>query len=503
MSTRESIAAREAHLVRAPAKSGASATPSSVRVRSSPLLFKLVYLTSDLVAVVVAHLLAVRIVEHFLHVPTSALNPFEYHRYYIPFFGVVLYIFEGYKSPELRRPEQELERSCKAVAVSFLGLVLFNFVVFRSESFSRYLLAAWFVLALFLLLFVRFVLRGVYGALWRAGLCRRRALLIGSTAGLSEYQQLLSIQRHRAYDLVGALLVPWELDSTPVGMPNVRTLGALDQWREFVFNTSADVLIVAPGDTSDDEKWVRELLHDCKRLRIDVELYSRLLATANSNYEHDEFTGCFRFYATPQWSFTTQRFIKRAMDLGIGLIGSIVTLLLTPFIWLLVNLESRGPLFYRSAYLAQNGTIQYYLKFRTMLVNADHILEKDSSLRSRFSEKQKLMDDPRVTRIGRFLRRYSMDELPQFFSVVKGDLSLVGPRTIRREEGERYGPMLDKLLSCRPGLTGFWQVMGRQTTSYHERVLMDMFYVERWSVWLDLVIIAKTFWTVVKAEGAY
>src|SRR5438552_10981103 len=107
------------------------------------------------------------------------MNPFEYHRFYIPFFAIILYVFDGYKSPELRRPEQELERSCKAVGVSFLGLVLFNFVVFRSEPFSRYLLVSWFALALVLLLVMRFILRAIYNALWRAGLCRRRALLIG------------------------------------------------------------------------------------------------------------------------------------------------------------------------------------------------------------------------------------------------------------------------------------------------------------------------------------
>jgi lipopolysaccharide/colanic/teichoic acid biosynthesis glycosyltransferase len=153
--------------------------------------------------------------------------------------------------------------------------------------------------------------------------------------------------------------------------------------------------------------------------------------------------------------------------------------------------------------VAQDGAIRFYLKFRTMLVNADRMLEQDASLRTRFREKQKLIDDPRVTRIGHVLRKYSLDEFPQFFSVLKGDLSLVGPRTIRQEEIGHYGQHTRKLLSCKPGLTGFWQVMGRQTTTYRERVHMDMFYIDRWSIWLDLLIIAKTFWKVIRAEGAY
>src|SRR4029077_21036555 len=167
MSSRESIAAPQAPPMRAPARSGTSTAGFGGRRGSSPLLFKLVYLGSDVLAITVAHLLALKMVEHVLRVPLSALNPFDYYRFYIPFFAAVLYLFEGYKSPELRRPEQELERSCKAVAVSFLGLVLFNFVVFRSESFSRYLLASWFVFSLVLLLSLRFLLRVACGAMWK------------------------------------------------------------------------------------------------------------------------------------------------------------------------------------------------------------------------------------------------------------------------------------------------------------------------------------------------
>ncbi len=136
-------------------------------------------------------------------------------------------------------------------------------------------------------------------------------------------------------------------------------------------------------------------------------------------------------------------------------------------------------------------------------MDADRVLQADVALRSRFCEQQKLIDDPRITRVGRFLRKFSLDEFPQFFSVLTGNLTFVGPRTIRQEESVRYGQQLEKLLSFKPGVTGFWQVMGRQTTTYEERVEMDMFYIDHWSIWLDLVIIAKTFWKVLKAEGAY
>jgi len=502
MSTRESIA-HQASGVPAFAPKAAEAQPAYAPLLAWPLLYKLTHLGSDILAITLAHMAAVRAVEHYLHIPQSGLNPPEYHRFYIPFFAVMLYLFEGYKNPELRRPEEELERSCKAVTLSFLGLVLFNFVVFRSEAFSRYLLLMWFALACFLLLALRFMLRTLYEKMWKAGLCRRRAVLIGSPAGLRGYQQLLSIQRHHGYDIVGLLLDSATTVSLPAEMRPLPVFGRIDDWEKSLASTGANLLVVAYPAAPDGEEWLRQLMHRCKQLRVDVELYSGILATANLNYEHDEFTGCFRFYAKPEWSLGAQRVIKRGLDLVIGLLGSAATLLLTPIVFVLINLEDRGPVFHEREYVGSDGRIHHYRKFRTMLKDADGILHRNPELKAEFVHQYKLKDDPRLLRVGRVMRRYSLDEFPQFFDVLNGKLTFVGPRVISGEERQCYGPLLEKLLSCKPGLTGFWQVMGRQTTTYHERILMDMFYVDRWSIWLDLVIIAKTFWKVVKAEGAY
>ena len=138
-----------------------------------------------------------------------------------------------------------------------------------------------------------------------------------------------------------------------------------------------------------------------------------------------------------------------------------------------------------------------------MVDDADQILKDNPALKARFESFFKLKDDPRILRVGRFLRKYSLDEFPQFFSVLTGHLTFVGPRAITTEARARYGENLPKLLSMKPGLTGFWQVMGRQTTTYEEKIQMDMFYIDHWSIWLDLVIIAKTFREVLRAEGAY
>lgn len=471
------------------------------RYLTRPLCRSLIYLGGDLLALVAANLLGIRLVEHVLNVPPEAMNPIHYYRYYVPFLALVLYLFGSYKSPELRRPERELELGCKAVAISFLGLVLFNFVVLKSQSFSRYLFFSWFALACVLLLVMRFSLRALYGFLEKSPAGRRRVLLIGSEHGLAQYQQLLSIQRCNGYELVG-----WIPDSGISRFASSQELpiaGTLEDWEKSVELRGADLLVLATATLPDGDGLVPQIIRRCRDKSLEFELYSSALATRELNWERDEFSGCFRVSSRPAWSLALQRLFKRALDLLIGLGGSLVTILLTPIIGLLIKLQDGGPIFYRSAYLSKNGCCRYYLKFRTMRVDADEILEQDQGLLAQFRARQKLVNDPRVTRVGKFLRQSSLDEFPQFFSVLKGDLAFVGPRTIRKEESVHYGPMLPKLLSVRPGVTGFWQTMGRQTTTYEERTHMDMFYIDRWSIWLDLIIIGKTFWKVVKAEGAY
>lgn len=473
------------------------------RSRNGSILQKVVYLAGDLLALGMAHVMAVPLVQHFLRAPAEALNPAQYQHYYIPVFAAVLYLFDGYASPNHRRPERELERGCQAVCVAFLGLVLFNFVFLKTQVFSRYLLFSWFGLAGVLLILVRFLLRAMYVQFWKAGWGRRRTVLIGSPAGLSGFRQALSVQRHHGYELLGLISeCPPEGSASPAAFP-VPLLGPVERWQEIVTGLGADLLVVEFSGWPHGEDSLGRILRDSRGLGLDVEVYSDVLAASHLNFERDDFSGCLRFHARPPWSLALQRVFKRWLDLVIGIVGSGATLFLTPWIAALIKLQDGGPIFYASAYLGRDGRIRHYLKFRTMRVDADQVLGNDPELQARFQAKHKLVDDPRVTRLGEFLRKSSLDEFPQFFSVLKGDLSFVGPRTIRREEAAQYGRLLPKLLSVRPGVTGFWQAVGRQTTTYEERVQMDMFYIDRWSIWLDLVIIGRTVWRVVTAEGAY
>jgi exopolysaccharide biosynthesis polyprenyl glycosylphosphotransferase len=457
--------------------------------------------SADALALVAAYCAAVWFVVQLFQIPSTNLSPRYYALFYLPFLLTVLFLFERNQRPELRRPEKELELAVKGVSLAFLLLVCANFVLFRA-GISRYLMVSWYFFALLALLVERHCLRMGYGWLWSREIGRRRTLLVGSSEKLFELESLLSIQRYRGYELIG--IVPAKKNSELIAESRgLAVLGTLEQWQKALQLNGAEQVIVALDDDGETRSLRSDLLNRCLADGIDVQIHSSLFASRAFNYELDEFSGFFRFFGAPRWSRQAQVAVKKTLDIAAGAVGSLFTVLVLPIIALLIKCEGRGSVFYRSAYVGPDGENRYYLKFRTMRVDADEILEQDSEFRKQFEEHCKVKQDPRVTRIGRFLRKYSVDEFPSFFSILRGRISLVGPRTIMQMQKEKYGPALPKLLSVQPGLTGFWQVMGRQLTTHEERVQMDMFYIDHWSIWLDLWIIGKTFWKVIRADGAY
>ena len=173
----------------------------------------------------------------------------------------------------------------------------------------------------------------------------------------------------------------------------------------------------------------------------------------------------------------------------------------------IVKLSSRGPILYQQTRYGRNGKVFGALKFRTMLPDAERALavylQAHPESQLEWARDQKLKNDPRVTRIGKWLRYLSLDELPQLLNVLTGDMSLVGPRPIVAAEIEKYGRGYDLYTRVRPGITGLWQVSGRNNTTYEQRVSLDEYYVHNWSVWLDLYLLIRTFKVVCTAEGAY
>ena len=197
------------------------------------------------------------------------------------------------------------------------------------------------------------------------------------------------------------------------------------------------------------------------------------------------------------------RAMKLALDYALALPGLLLIAPLFIFLALLVKLDSPGPVFHRRRVLGKDGRVFEAFKFRTMYVNGDEILARYPKLRRELNKNYKLKCDPRVTRVGTFLRKFSLDELPQLLNVLARDMSLIGPRIIAPEEISKYGQYGKTLVRVMPGLTGLWQVSGRSNTTYDERVALDMQYIATWSVWLDIKILLRTIPAVMQGDGAY
>ena len=194
---------------------------------------------------------------------------------------------------------------------------------------------------------------------------------------------------------------------------------------------------------------------------------------------------------------------KKSMDLILSFIGLILLIPVFLILAILVKLDSKGPVFYAHTRKGKNRSDIKIYKFRTMYSNSDEIFESFSDeQKEEYYKNFKLDNDPRVTKVGDFLRRTSLDEIPQLINVLKGDLSLVGPRPIVEKEICKYGQYADKLFSVIPWITGYWQSHGRSDTSYEERIEMDMYYIDNRSILLDIKIMFKTVISVIKKEGA-
>lgn len=167
-----------------------------------------------------------------------------------------------------------------------------------------------------------------------------------------------------------------------------------------------------------------------------------------------------------------------------------------------IKFDDGGPIFYRRRVVGQEAEFDAF-KFRTMVPNAEALLKADPELREEYKRNFKLKNDPRMTRAGRWLRKFSLDELPQILNVLMGQMSLVGPRMFTPDEMKRYGNAGELILKVRPGITGYWQVNGRQNVSFAEHVAMEVYYVEHWSLWMDLGILLKTPGKAISGEGAY
>jgi len=410
------------------------------------------------------------------------------------------------------RPILELSRLrliAASMAAPFAGLGLVTLIVFamRSPRWSRLFVFLFTLLAGIALAGYRLALHWYRRRRLRSGFYARDVLLIGNTGAVELVARHLAERlRPYEYQIVGFLRL--DPDQGPAigadGVP-LPALGLAGDLGDLLVHRPVHEVIAVQG--SGESAWLREVVDRCDYFRLTLRIVPEPLLSGNLRdlqlLYHSDPLALPEIVLQPPELDSEAQFVKRVLDI---VVSATALVLLSPVflaVALAIKIASPGvPVFYRWRVIGYKGRPFTGYKFTTMVEDADQRREALMDRNEMSGPVFKMKEDPRVTPLGRFLRKYSLNELPQLWSVLKGDMSLVGPRPAFRHELERYDLWHKRKLSVRPGITCLWQVRGRNRISdFDEWVRMDLEYIDNWSLWLDVRILARTVWTVVAGTG--
>lgn len=416
-----------------------------------------------------------------------------------PVWLLIFAVVGLYQRDVLLGGTEEYSRVFRGTSIGLFFIMMAGFLEPQLIIARGWVLIAWGLTFLFISL-GRLVIRRIAYWLRSHGFFLARALIVGTNAEAIALAEQLLRWRTSGLELVGFVDGVGEPDAKLP--PGLNVVGAVDDLDRLISDHGVEELILASSALTRESMLaifrrygVSEGLH----LRMSSGLYE-IITTGLSVKElaYVPLVGVNRVRLTGvDWV------VKAVLDYALTIPAVVILSPLLAGLALLVRLDSPGPIIHRRRVMGVNGRQFDAFKFRTMRQNGDEILAERPDLRAELAQTHKLREDPRVTRVGRFLRRYSLDELPQLLNVLRREMSLVGPRMISPAEMPRYEQWGINLLTVHPGITGLWQVSGRSEIGYEERVRLDMHYIRNWNIWLDLQLLWQTVPAVLKARGAY
>ncbi len=406
---------------------------------------------------------------------------------FIPSMFISLYLFGFYDS---KKTSKQLRfRLLKAFGIC--GLISSSTVfLMRDDAFSRLLFFLFLGIDFCFLFAEKLVLRRFFTAKIKDNVGATRVLAVGDPEKVKETMKKIRQEQDLIFHVVGY-----------VSLTDESGLGNVEHLQELVIQHTADqVFFFLPKDWAGN---IEPYLQKCEELGVTARLlldwYHLTLSKTELSYLGEVPMLTFHTVSLNQ----SQLLLKRALDIVGGLFGLVLTGLVSVVIAPVIKLTSPGPVFYSQKRVGQNGRIFQMYKFRSMVADADQKLEELKEYNELNGAVFKMKNDPRVTPIGKFLRKTSLDEFPQFWNVLRGDMSLVGTRPPTVDEVEEYELYHRRRLSIKPGLTGMWQVSGRNDiTDFEEIYNLDVQYIDRWSLTLDIKILFRTLWTVLTGNGA-
>ncbi|MCS6994762.1 MAG: undecaprenyl-phosphate galactose phosphotransferase WbaP [Anaerolineales bacterium] len=413
-------------------------------------------------------------------------------------FFVSIYLMMGLYPGMGVGPVEELRRLSIGTTLGMLVLMGLSFYLRNINLWSRAVLGlTWFFLVISAPL-MRKIFRRLAVLLGMWGL---PVVVMGETSGVGHIYH--NLRRNRLTGFWPVLCVR----TTSIGKvfsssPNIKN-PEMEALRALVAGIEIIILVPQRAPLEAVKRVLLDKTHSFKRIIVmfDDARMGSVWFTPLHLVEH------LGLEVTHQLINPTQRVVKRFLDLFLIFISLPLLLPLWALIALAIKLDSPGPVFYTQKRVGHDGKEILIWKFRSMVQNAEAVLQKylasDPKLHEEWQHSFKLKNDPRVTRVGRLLRRTSLDELPQLWNVLRGEMSLIGPRPIVTEEIPLYGDYFEIYKQVVPGMTGLWQISGRNDTTYQERVNLDVYYVQNWSIWLDIHILIHTVLTALQGRGAY
>ena len=423
---------------------------------------------------------------------------------YLPVFVIIFQILGLYPGISLA-PSEEIRRFSIGSVMAYGGIIVSRLI--ESQNWDG--VSAAFTISAFSSAFILLTVRSMtHWFLRKIGLRGIPAVVYGS--GNIAKLFIDRVQNSTKVGYVPALILDDEASGATEGMDEykgVPIIHDIDIGPEIVKRYNIKMAVVAIDKQDTDKHKLKWLInHSSSDFRYHV-IIPDFFDSTNIWMSVRDFDGLLGFATGMKLDMPWNLGIKRFIDIFVVIVGGIILLPALLLIALLVKMTSPGPVLYGHKRLGRNGKPFYALKFRSMASDSKERLEKllasNPELKKEWEESRKLKDDPRITRLGKFLRRTSLDEIPQFINILKGEMSLVGPRPITEDEVEKYEGNFGWIFSVKPGLSGLWQVSGRSEKDYAARVSYDTYYLQSWSVWLDIWVIYKTFGVVVHGKGAY
>lgn len=390
----------------------------------------------------------------------------------------------------------------KRITFSHAWFYIISFVIAYQYTFTQLFQ----LLIIVCISFVLDVLLARYTRIWFREWIKKKVVIFGVGEAAAGLVQTIVTNRFSTYEVVACVDMNSQLliKDDPVLSENVIDI---EQAEEYLVKNNIDSVIFAIPTISNStlKKWIHQVSNEVN----EVKFLPQINHSVNFNTKIDDFDGTIVISTSESKNMSvSDRFFKRIIDICAGLAGCMLLVPLTGYVYYKNRKAGdKGPIFFTQTRIGKDGKEFKIYKYRTMILNAEKVLEelmeKDPAIRYEYETFKKLENDPRITDVGDFLRKTSLDEFPQFINVLKGQMSLIGPRPYLPREKEDMGNYYNTIILTKPGITGMWQTHGRSEVTFEERLDLDDYYAHNWSLWLDITLLVRTFRTVMLRVGAH